>query len=143
MLDMEEFLVLRDLFNQGLSISEIARKTCHSRVTVRKYIHSQIPPTPEKRSKRPGKLDDYKEYIDRRLKEYPLTAARIYREIQEQGFEGRYTIVKDYVRETRPNLALWQKDPLLKKSDLDLNGTEEVWTSIRTAIFRSRTQITE
>jgi len=98
--------VLRDLFNQGWSISEIARKTCHSRVTVRKYIHSQIPPTPEKRSKRPSKLDDYKEYIDQRLQDYPLTAARIYREIQEQGFAGKYTIVKDYVREVRPKIGV-------------------------------------
>ena len=106
MLDMEEFFVLRDLFNQGWSISEIARETGHSRVTVRKYIHSQVPPTPEKRSKRASKLDDYKEYIDQRLQEYPLTAARIYREIQEQGFEGRYTIVKDYVRETRPKVGV-------------------------------------
>jgi predicted transcriptional regulator len=89
MLDMEEFLVVRDLFNQGWSISGIARETGHSRVTVRKYIHSQVPPKPEKRSKRPSKLDDYKEYIDQRLQEYPLTAARIYREIQEQGFSGR------------------------------------------------------
>jgi len=38
MLDMEEFLTLGDLFNQELSISEIARQTGHSRVTVRKYV---------------------------------------------------------------------------------------------------------
>lgn len=106
MLDMEEFLVLRDLFNQGWSISEIARETGHSRVTVRKYLHSQVPPKPEKRSKRPSKLDDYKEYIDQRLQDYPLTAARIYREIQEQGFTGKYTIVKDYVREARPKVGV-------------------------------------
>jgi len=106
MLDMEEFFVLRDLFNQGWTISGIARETGHSRVTVRKYIHSQVPPTPEKRSRRPSKLDDYKEYIDQRLQEYSLTAARIYREIQEQGFEGKYTIVKDYVRETRPKVGV-------------------------------------
>jgi transposase len=67
MLDMENFPMLRDLFKQGLSISEIARKTCHSRVTVRKYMHSQVPPTPEKRSKGPRKLDDYNEYIDLRI----------------------------------------------------------------------------
>jgi hypothetical protein len=29
MLDMEEFLVVRDLFNQGWSISGIARETGH------------------------------------------------------------------------------------------------------------------
>jgi len=88
MLDMEEFLMLRDLFNQGLSISEIARQACHSRVTVRKYINSQVPPTPAKRAKRQSKLDAYKDYINQRLQEYPPTASRIYREIREQGFTG-------------------------------------------------------
>jgi transposase len=106
MLDMEEFLMLRDLFNQGLSISEIARRTGHSRGTIWKYINSQILPMPEKRSKKPSKLDGYKDYIDQRLQEYPLTASRIYREIQEQGFTGKYTIVKDYVRVVRPKVGV-------------------------------------
>jgi transposase len=44
MLDLEEFLMLRDLFNAGLSISEIARRTGHCRGTVRKYLSSQVPP---------------------------------------------------------------------------------------------------
>jgi response regulator of citrate/malate metabolism len=38
MIDVEEFLTLRDLFNEELSISEIARQIGHSRVTVRKYL---------------------------------------------------------------------------------------------------------
>jgi len=63
MLDLEEFLMLRDLFNKELSISEIARRTGHSRGTVRKYLRSQVPPTSKKRSKKPSKLDDYREYI--------------------------------------------------------------------------------
>jgi response regulator of citrate/malate metabolism len=42
MIDVEEFLTLRDLFNKDLSISEIARQTGHSRVTVRKHLISQI-----------------------------------------------------------------------------------------------------
>lgn len=106
MLDMEGFLMLRDLFNEGLSISEIARKTGHSRGTVRKYLVSEVPPTPQKRSKRASKLDGYKEYIISRLHDYPLSAKRIYREIQERGFTGKYTIVKDFVREIRPNAGL-------------------------------------
>jgi len=36
------------------------------------------------------------EYIIQRLQEYPLSAKRIYREIQEKGFAGNYTIVKDF-----------------------------------------------
>jgi len=61
MIDVEEFLMLRDLFNKGSSISEIARQTGHSRVTVRKYLNSQVPPLPKKRSHKPGKLDGYRE----------------------------------------------------------------------------------
>jgi len=60
MLDLEEFLMLRDLFNQELSISEIARITGHSRGTVRKYLLSPVPPAPQKRQKKTSKLDDYK-----------------------------------------------------------------------------------
>ena len=106
MLDLADFLMLRDLFNDGLSISEIARRTGHSRGTVRKYLRAQVPPAPQERSKKPGKLDGYREYILSRLQEYPLSAKRIYREIQEKGFTGKYTIVKDYVREVRPKVGV-------------------------------------
>jgi transposase len=106
MLDLEEFLMLRDLFNKELSISEIARRTGHSRGTVRKYLRSQVPPAPQKRSKKPSKLDGYREYITNRLQEYPISAKRIFREIQERGFEGKYTIVKDFVRAVRPEVGV-------------------------------------
>ena len=55
--------MLRDLFNKGSSVSEIARQTGHSRVTVRKYLNSQVPPSPKKRSQKPSKLDGHREYI--------------------------------------------------------------------------------
>jgi transposase len=106
MLDLEEFLMLRDLFNQGLSISEIARRTGHSRGTIRKYLFTQVPPASKKRLKKPSKLDSYREYIISRLREYPFTSKRIYREIQEKGFTGKYTIVKDFVREVRPKVGV-------------------------------------
>ena len=57
---------------------------------------------PQKRARKPGKLADYTEYIQRRITDYPLRATRIYREIQELGYTGKYTIVKDYIRSIRP-----------------------------------------
>jgi len=98
--------MLRDLFNRELSISEIAQRSGHSRGTVRKYLHTQVPPSPQERSKKPSKLDGHRDYIVQRLQEYPLSAKRIYREIQEKGFNGKYTIVKDFVREVQPNVLV-------------------------------------
>ncbi len=98
--------MLRDLFDDGLSISEIARQTGHDRKTIRKYLNSEIPPMRKKKSRNPGKIDPYKEYIISRLNENPLSASRIYREIQEKGFTGKYGIVKIFVREVRPKIEV-------------------------------------
>jgi len=97
--------MLRELHEQGLSISEIAKRPdttagqCAS-------ISIQIPPVTKSRSPKANKLDNYKDYITQRLNSYPLTASRIYREIQEMGFTGKYTIVKDFVRKIRTKLGV-------------------------------------
>ena len=59
-----------------------------------------------KRSRDPGKIAPFTEYIISRLNEYPLTATRIYREIQEKGFTGKYGIVKNFIREVRPKIEV-------------------------------------
>ncbi len=99
--------MLRELHNQGMSISEIAKETGYNRRTVRKYVNLKVPPVAGKRSPKASKLDDYKEYIIQRLNSYPLTASRIYREIQKRGFTGKYTIVKDFVRKIRPKTGVF------------------------------------
>ena len=102
MFTVEEFFVIRDLHHQRLNISQISRKTGHHRNTVRKYLTAQTVPSPASRKVRPSKLDPFKEYIQQRISEYPLSAPRICREIQEMGFDGKCTIVKDYLRMIRP-----------------------------------------
>jgi transposase len=102
MLDLQDFLTLKNLHEQDLSYSEISRQTGFSRKTVRKYILSDAPPEAKKRTPKSSKLDDYKDYIIQRLKSYPVTASKIYNEIQDRGFVGKYTIVRDFVRENRP-----------------------------------------
>ena len=54
MRDLEEFLMLRDLFNKELSISEIARRTGHSRETVRKTFALKFPLHPRKHQRSPA-----------------------------------------------------------------------------------------
>lgn len=106
MLKMEEWLLIRDLYSQGLSISEISDRTGYDRKTVRKYINKKTALEPQKRPTRSSKLDPYKPYLLEKLNEGPYTAARLFREIKEMGFDGGETIVKDFVRKVRPKLGV-------------------------------------
>ncbi len=67
MLTGRKFHMLRDSFDEGLSISEIARQTGYDCKTIRKYINSETPPMRNRRSRDPGKIAPFKEYIIRRL----------------------------------------------------------------------------
>ena len=80
------------------------------RDTVRKMLRYSVPPGyRRKRPPRRSKLDPYRGVIDRDLeqdrglgKKQRHTAKRIYERLRtEYGFGGKYTIVKDYVREHR------------------------------------------
>ena len=102
MLKVEEWLLIRDLYSQGFSISEISRQTGFDRKTIRKYLKIKTLPGPQKRPGRKSKLDPFKPYILEKLKEGPYTAARLYREIKEMGFAGGKTIVKDFIQKVRP-----------------------------------------
>jgi transposase len=106
MLKQEVATDMKDLYRQGLSISEISKITGYNRRTVRKYAKTSVPPTSKKRKRKSSKLDNYKDYIISRLNAHPLTASRIYREIKDEGFTGKYTIVKDFVRSVRPKIGV-------------------------------------
>jgi transposase len=102
MLIMEEWLMIRDLYSQGLNITEISRQTGFDKKTIRKYLTLNTLPGPQKHPGKKSKLDPFKPYILEKLKEGPYTAARLYREIKEMGFDGGKTIVKDFIQEVRP-----------------------------------------
>jgi transposase len=101
MLSAEDYVFMKSWFDQGVSISEIARQTGHDRKTVKKYVSSPTMPVLKKRDRRARKLDGYREYITKRIQVGQLSAKRIYDEISEMGFEGKYSIVKNFVREAK------------------------------------------
>ncbi len=107
MITLEDWVMIKHMHKQGVPKSRIARETGLSRETIRKAISEDGRPE-EKRQSKGSILDPYKEYINQRLEKYDLTGTRVLREIQEQGYPGSYTILKDYVRQVkgaRPNPA--------------------------------------
>ena len=99
--------MLQTLKAQGLSVSEIARLQHCDRKTVRKYLNADCDdPQAPRRKAGPGKLDDFKAYLQERVNEYPtLSARRLQREIVVRGYQGGYSILCDYLRQIRPAAA--------------------------------------
>jgi transposase len=61
------------------------------------------PPAYAPRPRRPGKLDPYKAIIAQRLCDFPdLSSVRLLEEIQAAGYAGKYSQLRDYVRDMRP-----------------------------------------
>ena len=66
--------------------------------TAKRYADSPEKPKYRLTGPKPSKLDGYKQQIDQWLEEAPYSAVRILEKLQEQGFDGKYSIVKEYVR---------------------------------------------
>lgn len=89
---------------KGMSFAEIARKYHLDPRTAKKYALSETKPVYKLTEPRPSKLDPYKQQINVWLEEAPYSAARILEKLQEQGFDGKYSIVKEYVRGQKKEL---------------------------------------
>jgi transposase len=98
----EAWYMVRELLRQGLSISEIARRTGYDRKTIRKLRDAPGHPGRQRRRLRGSCLDAYKPYLEQRLAVGVLNAVKLYGEIQRQGYGGRLTLVRDFVRARRP-----------------------------------------
>lgn len=90
---------------ERLSHRAIARRLHCSRDTVTRALESTEPPL---KVSRPGIsiLDPHKPAIDRLIEKYPdLSAVRVLEEIRKTGYPGEVTLVRNYLRETRPSRA--------------------------------------
>ena len=107
MLQPEEWMTIKTLSKKGVSQREIARMLGISRNTVKKQLTEEHPPQYRRSVPCQSILDAYRDYLLARLKEYPtLTARRLYRELQTQGYTGSYETVVIFTRKHRV-----KKDP--------------------------------
>ncbi len=104
---LEKIVMLQELKREGLSISAIARRTGLDRKTVRKLLDRGLAaPAYSPRKPRPRLLEPYEDYLADKIGNCPdLSGRRLFRQIQELGYEGGYTAVTDYLRAIRPDEA--------------------------------------
>ncbi|KJE28760.1 integrase core domain protein [Geobacillus kaustophilus] len=102
MMTRGEFFMIKEMYERGMSISDIARELGIDRKTVRKYIHSPNPPSKFKRKPRKSKLDPFKPYLQKRmLEDGVFNSEKLFFEIRQQGYTGGKTILKDYMQPFR------------------------------------------
>jgi transposase len=101
MIDYAIYCRIRSMHEQQkLSVRQICRRLKLDKKTVRKWLTQ--PWTQPKRPGRTSKLDPYKDRIKAWLERDDLSAQQVLQRLAEQGFEGRYTIVREYIRLVRP-----------------------------------------
>jgi len=105
MLEEIEVLEIQIMRKQKISYKAIARKTGYSINTIRKYARDHKQAKYSKRSRKPQKLDDYKDYLTHRVnsaKPNWLPAVVLLREIQSIGYTGGISLLRDYLRTLKP-----------------------------------------
>jgi transposase len=93
--------MIRELYDHGMSISEISRRLNINRKTARKYAKSNEIPRYPKKNKKQSKIDPYINEIKDMINKYNLSAVRIYENIKEKGYNGSYSLVKRTARKYR------------------------------------------
>jgi transposase len=115
MLRKEDFMVIQALAKRGVYLNDIAAELgVHPKTVSRALKRGGPPARPPK--PRHSKLDPFKPTIDRLLNEGVWNAVVILREIEEQGYDGAISILRDYItpkRALRPSRATvrFETDP--------------------------------
>jgi len=89
---------------KGMNYTQLGKKYHMDPRTAKRYAESPQRPEYMLSERKPSKLDAYKSQIDLWLEEAPYSAVRILEKLQELGFDGKYSIVKEYVRSRKMDL---------------------------------------
>ncbi|HCM49652.1 MAG: transcriptional regulator [Tistrella sp.] len=99
MLSERSSVDIHALHRQGMTISEIARRTHHDRKTVRAYLNGEREPGVRKRTV-PDPFDRFVDYVSARLIEDPhLWAMTLLDELRPLGYDGSYPTLTRQIRE--------------------------------------------
>lgn len=103
MIDYQTRCEIRRLHQQqGLNFQQIAKDLNIDPETAAKYARAEKF-TPRKiTGKRASKLDPFKPMIARLLERHPYSATQIFQKLRADGYEGGFSILKEYVRLVRP-----------------------------------------
>jgi transposase len=113
MLNAEQSMEITVLHRHGMSIRALADITGCARNTIRKYLRSGGKPAIKERAKRSEKLDPFKLYLIQRIESAKpdwIPATSLLEEIQNQGYEGGITRLRQFLANYKPASAPAEPD---------------------------------
>ncbi|WP_054700809.1 IS21 family transposase [Desulfosarcina cetonica] len=100
MIDKRTIFEIHRLKHLGWSDRKIARHLNIDRGSVKKYVANPV--AVQKRPRRGSKLDPYQDQINRLVDQDPTVSAPVVlQHLKASGFDGKITIVRDYLMELR------------------------------------------
>jgi len=98
---MENFMLkAHELQAQGFTQKQIAEQLGRSERTIRTWLKQM--PRKRKSPVRKSILDEYKPFIESLVRENPeINGAKIYEKLQKMGFQGKSSIVREYITKIR------------------------------------------
>lgn len=93
--------MIQELFRNGVTISEIARRTCRDRKTVRTIVNGPLMPPAKTRQPKARKIDPFVSYLEERIEQGVLNAEKLYQEIRPRGYTGKARMVRQFVQSRR------------------------------------------
>lgn len=103
MIGYERYCQIKAAAAAGKNVTQIAAELDLHRETVAAWLaRGRYERSRGAQRPRRSKLDPYRAGIARLLAGYPLTATQVWHKLKEQGYDGGYSILKDYIRRIRP-----------------------------------------
>ncbi|MCI0581125.1 MAG: IS21 family transposase [Chloroflexi bacterium] len=137
MLSKEDFAVIKALRKRGVYLKDIAAELDVHPKTVRRAIARGSAP-PAQRKRRGSKLDPYQATVDRLLAEGVWNGVVILREIQDQGYDGGKTILREYIA---PKRALRPGRATVRFETEPGRQLQSDWAEIMTVIAGQETKV--
>ena len=101
MIDYDAWCRMKQYQQAGLKAGQIAQKMELDHRTVESWLQEKSF-RPRKPAAKASKLDPYKDDIVSLLEKHAYTATQLFQRVQDEGYDGSYSVVKRYVHQVRP-----------------------------------------
>jgi transposase len=132
----EEVVALQQ---EGHSQREISRRLGLGQRTVRRWLQARGFPEQSRRYRR-SRLDRFRPYLEQRWQGGIRNVARLWRELQKQGFTGGYSTMKDWVCRHRQSLPTSALSPSTMKRAALPSPRQVAWWVLREPADRTLEQ---